>query len=63
MSLVVAVDRTNRWLRKTMASVITKQFSGKLTGDGWLEIPESGDMDTLTRQKTEWLKLSIHQPP
>jgi len=35
-----------------MASVAAagKQFSGKLTGDGRLEIPESGDIDTLTRQ-------------
>jgi len=34
-----------------MASVAAKQFSGRLTGDGRLEIPESGDAETLTSQK------------
>jgi len=40
-----------------MASVAAKQFSGRLTGDGRLEIPESGDAETLTSQKntgTDW---------
>jgi len=33
-----------------MASAAATQLSGRLTGDGRLEIPESGDTENLTKQ-------------
>lgn len=55
-----SAKRTSRWLRNTMpSSAAAVPLSGKLSGDGRLEIPESGDTVTLKLEKHHHSDLKI----